>query len=34
VSHKEVEIAGGVYMPGPDELAAIRSAIVADGAGF
>ncbi len=30
VSHKEVEIAGGVYMPGPDELHAIRSAIVAD----
>jgi uncharacterized protein (TIGR02453 family) len=30
VSHREVEIAGGVYMPGPEELAAIRQAIAAD----
>ncbi len=34
VSHKEIEIAGGVYMPGPEELAAIRTAIAADPAGF
>lgn len=33
-SHREVEIAGGVYMPGPEELNAIRSAIVADPDGF
>lgn len=25
VSHKEVEIAGGVYMPGPEQLGAIRN---------
>ena len=25
VSHKEVEVAGGVYMPGPDQLRAIRT---------
>ena len=29
VSHKQVEIAGGMYMPGPDELAAAREAISA-----
>jgi uncharacterized protein (TIGR02453 family) len=34
VSHQEVEIAGGVYMPGSEELAAIRTAIAADPAGF
>jgi uncharacterized protein (TIGR02453 family) len=27
VSHTEVEIAGGIYMPGPDELLAVRQAI-------
>jgi uncharacterized protein (TIGR02453 family) len=30
VSHRYVGIAGGVYMPGPEELTAIRSAIAAD----
>jgi uncharacterized protein (TIGR02453 family) len=30
VSHKHVEVAGGMYMPGPEELAAVRRAIVAD----
>lgn len=25
VSHKEIEVAGGVYMPGPEQLLAIRS---------
>ena len=30
VSHKCVEVAGGMYMPGPDELAAVRQAIVDD----
>lgn len=30
VSHKSVEIAGGMYMPGPEELAAVRAAIVED----
>jgi uncharacterized protein (TIGR02453 family) len=30
VSHKEIEIAGGVYMPGPEELSAIRAAVVKD----
>jgi len=34
VSHKHVGIAGGVYMPGPEELQAIRSAIAADPKGF
>jgi uncharacterized protein (TIGR02453 family) len=29
ISHRYVGIAGGVYMPGPDELTAIRSAIAA-----
>jgi uncharacterized protein (TIGR02453 family) len=27
VSHKCVEVAGGMYMPGPDELSAVRRAI-------
>src|SRR5687768_16404051 len=27
VSHETVEIAGGMYMPGPEELAAVRQAI-------
>jgi uncharacterized protein (TIGR02453 family) len=31
VSHESVEIAGGMYMPGPEELAAVRAAIAADG---
>jgi uncharacterized protein (TIGR02453 family) len=30
LSHRYVGIAGGVYMPGPDELRAIRTAIAAD----
>jgi len=30
ISHRYVGIAGGVYMPGPDELRAIRAAIAAD----
>lgn len=30
VSHEGVEIAGGMYMPEPDELAAVRQAIFAD----
>jgi len=34
VSHEGVDIAAGMYMPGPDELAAVRKAIVADQAGF
>ena len=34
VSHQYVGIAGGVYMPGPEELQAIRSAIAADLKGF
>ena len=34
VSHKCVGIAGGVYMPGPEELCAIRTAIAADPQGF
>jgi uncharacterized protein (TIGR02453 family) len=33
-SHKCVEIAGGMYMPGPDELAAVRAAIVEDSKRF
>jgi len=28
VSHAQVEVAGGMYMPGPDELAAVRAAMV------
>jgi len=31
VSHEHVEVAGGVYLPGPGELSAIRQAIAADG---
>ena len=35
VSHAGVEVAGGMYMPGPDELAAVRRAIADDdGAAF
>jgi uncharacterized protein (TIGR02453 family) len=34
VSHRCVGIAGGVYMPGPEELRAIRAAIAADAKGF
>jgi len=30
VSHQYVGVAGGVYMPGPEELQAIRAAIAAD----
>jgi uncharacterized protein (TIGR02453 family) len=30
VSHRYVGIAGGVYMPGPEELAALRKAIAAE----
>ena len=30
VSHETVEIAGGMYMPGPEELAAVRAAIARD----
>jgi uncharacterized protein (TIGR02453 family) len=30
VSHKGVEVAGGMYMPEPQELAAVRAAIAAD----
>src|SRR3954468_20114522 len=34
VSHKGVEVAGGMYMPGPGELAAVREAIAADEKAF
>ncbi len=34
VSHRYVGIAGGVYMPGPEELRAIRTAIAGDAKGF
>ena len=34
VSHKCVEVAGGMYMPGPEELAAVRGAIADDPKGF
>jgi uncharacterized protein (TIGR02453 family) len=34
VSHKAVQIAGGVYEPGPEELAALRQAIAKDQARF
>jgi len=34
VSHTGVDIAGGMYMPGPPELAAVRKAIAEDEAGF
>ena len=30
ISHKGVEVAGGMYMPGPEELLAVRRAIAAD----
>jgi uncharacterized protein (TIGR02453 family) len=30
VSHKEVEVAAGTYMPGPEELGAVRRAIAKD----
>ena len=30
VSHETVEIAGGMYMPGPEELTAVRNAIAQD----
>jgi uncharacterized protein (TIGR02453 family) len=34
VSHKEVEVAGGMYMPEPEQLTAVRQAIVNDRAQF
>jgi uncharacterized protein (TIGR02453 family) len=34
VAHDEVEVAGGVYMPEPEQVSAIRRAIAADGVGF
>jgi uncharacterized protein (TIGR02453 family) len=34
VSHRCVEIAGGVYMPGPEELTVLRGAVAADPKGF
>ena len=34
VSHKWVQVAGGVYGPGPEELAAIRQAIIAKPSSF
>src|SRR5262249_35612502 len=34
VSHESVEVAGGIYMPGPDELAAVRAAICKDPKAF
>jgi uncharacterized protein (TIGR02453 family) len=34
VSHTGVEIAGGMYMPGPPELAAVREAIANDAVAF
>lgn len=34
VNHESVGIAGGLYMPGPDELKAIRTAIASDTKGF
>jgi uncharacterized protein (TIGR02453 family) len=34
VSHKHVEVAGGMYMPGPEELSAVRRAMVVDSARF
>lgn len=34
VSHQYVGIAGGVYMPGPEELQALRTAIAKDSKGF
>jgi uncharacterized protein (TIGR02453 family) len=34
VSHKHVEVAGGIYMPEPEQLAAVRRAIIEDYAAF
>jgi uncharacterized protein (TIGR02453 family) len=34
LSHKHVEVAGGMYMPGPEELGAVRRAIAADSTQF
>jgi uncharacterized protein (TIGR02453 family) len=34
VSHEHVEVAGGMYMPGPEELGAVRQAMVADSSRF
>ncbi|HSI34610.1 MAG: DUF2461 domain-containing protein [Phycisphaerae bacterium] len=34
VSHEGVEVGGGMYMPGPDELAAVRGAIAASPKAF
>jgi uncharacterized protein (TIGR02453 family) len=34
VSHKEVEVAGGVYMPGPEQLLAIRQYLAEHSAEF
>jgi uncharacterized protein (TIGR02453 family) len=34
VSHKEVEVAGGMYMPEPEQLSAVRQAIVDNRATF
>lgn len=34
ISHKSVEVAGGMYMPGPAELAVIRRAVVEDASKF
>jgi uncharacterized protein (TIGR02453 family) len=32
INHKEVEVAGGLYMPEPEQLAAVRQSIVDDAA--
>ncbi len=34
VSHESVEIAGGMYMPGPDQLRAVRGVLLKDHAKF
>ncbi len=34
VSHEGVQVGGGIYMPGPDELRAVRAAIARDAKGF
>ena len=34
VSHTGIEVAGGMYMPGPAELAAVRAAVAADEKNF
>ncbi len=34
VSNTEIEIAGGIYMPGPEELAAVRAAIISTPVAF